>query len=93
MPDFEIRGKGRDTGRKRKRVYSAPDEATAKRLAEDDGTLIEAIVEIPPEPATDRQLTYAKDLGISIPPDVSKADLSDLISLTVGNGSTISYTS
>lgn len=83
MPDFEIKGKGRDTGRRRKRVYSAPDEATAKRLAEDDGTLIEAIVEIPPEPATDRQLTYAKDLGISIPPDVSKADLSDLISLTV----------
>ena len=31
------------------------------------------------EPPTDRQLAYARDLGISIPADVTKQELSDLI--------------
>lgn len=83
MPSYEIKGKGKDTGRKRKRIYFAANELEAKRLAEDDGTLVEEVVEIPPDPPTERQLDYARDLGISIPVNATKDDLSDLISLKV----------
>jgi hypothetical protein len=36
------------------------------------------------DPPTDRQIAYATDLGIDIPPWVSKGELSDLISRGVG---------
>lgn len=85
MPSFEIKGKGKgkDTGRKRRRIYTAPNEEKARKLAESDGTLVEEISEIPPEPPTERQLEYARDLGISIPANATKDILSDLISLKV----------
>lgn len=83
MPSYEIKGKGKDTGRKRKRIFTAPNEEEARQLAEADGTLVEEITEIPPDPPTERQLDYAKDLGISIPSNATKDDLSDLISLKV----------
>lgn len=83
MPSYEIKGKGKDTGRKRRRIYTAPNEAEAKQLAEADGTLVEEVSEIPPEPPTERQLDYARDLGISIPANATKDILSDLISLKV----------
>jgi hypothetical protein len=83
VPSYEIKGKGKDTGRSRCRIYSAPNEAEAGQLAINDGTLIEEIMEIPPEPPTERQLDYAKDLGISVPANATKDDLSDLISLKV----------
>lgn len=83
MPSFEIKGKGKDTGRKRRRIYTAPNEEEAMKLAESDGTLVEEISEIPPEPPTERQLEYARDLGISIPANATKDILSDLISLKV----------
>lgn len=83
MPSYEIKGAGKDTGRKRRRIYTAPNEAEAKQLAEADGTLVEEITEIPPDPPTERQLDYARDLGISIPANATKDDISDLISLKV----------
>lgn len=83
MPSYEIKGKGNETGRKRRRIYSAANELEARQLAENDGTLVEEVTEIPPEPPTERQINYAKDLGISIPVNVTKDDLSDLISLKV----------
>lgn len=83
MPSYEIKGTGKDTGRKRRRIYTAPNEAGAKQLAEADGTLVEGITEIPLHPPTQRQLDYARDLGISIPANATKDDLSDLISLKV----------
>lgn len=83
MPKFEVRGKGRSSGRRRKRVYSATTDQEAWLLAENDGTEVEDVAQLPPEPATERQIEYAKDLGISIPANATKADLSDLISLTV----------
>lgn len=83
MPDYEIKGKGKDTGRKRKRIYSAANEQEARELATSDGTLVEEVNELPPEPPTERQLDYAKDLGITIPANATKDDLSDLISLKV----------
>ena len=60
---------------------SAVSESEVRQLAEKDGILVEEIIELPPEPATVRQLKYAKDLGISIPANATKGDLSDLISL------------
>lgn len=83
MPSYEIQGKGKDTGRKRHRVYSALTEEDARKLAEADGTLIEAVNEIPPDPPTEKQIEYARDLGISIPLNATKDDLRDLISLKV----------
>lgn len=86
MPTFEITGKGEDTGRKRRRLYSAPNEAEARRLAEDDGTLIEKVTKMPSEPPTERQLDFAKDLGIFIPANATKEDLSNLISRKLDEG-------
>ncbi|MBN1005653.1 hypothetical protein [Amphritea pacifica] len=83
MPSYEIKGKGKDTGRTRKRIFTAQNEEEARQLAEADGTLVEEITEIPPDPPTERQLDYAKGLGISIPSNATKDDLSDLISLKV----------
>lgn len=83
MPSYEIKGKGKDTGRMRRRIYSAPNETEAKQLAEADGTLVEEATEIQPYPPTERQLDYARDLGISIPDNVTADYLSDLISLKV----------
>ena len=83
MMRYEIKGKGKDTGRKRKRVYMAKNEQDAIQLAEDDGTIIEEIKELPPDPPTERQLDYAKDLGIAIPPDATDDDVSNLISMKV----------
>nr|BAJ06900.1 hypothetical protein [uncultured bacterium] len=83
MPSYEIHEKGKDTGRKRHRVYSAPTEEDATKLAEADGTSVEAVSEIPPEPPTERQISYARDLAISVPSNATKDDLSDLISLKI----------
>lgn len=83
MPSYEIKGKGKDTGRSRRRIYSASNKAEAGQLAINDGTLVEELTEIPPEPPTERQLDYAKDLGISVPANATKDDLNDLISLKV----------
>jgi hypothetical protein len=83
MPDFEIVGKGKDTGRKRQRIYTAENESEARSKAEADGTIIESIRELPTEPATERQLSYAKDLGISIPSNPTKNEMIYLISKAV----------
>lgn len=83
MMQYEIKGKGKDTGRKRKRVYIAKNEQSAIQLAEADGIIIDEIKELPPDPPTERQLDYAKDLGIAIPPDATKDDVSNLISIKV----------
>jgi hypothetical protein len=81
MPNYEIKGKGKDSGRKRTRIYSATNEDAARQLAEIDGTTVEELVELPPDLPTERQLDYAKDLGIAIPVDATKGDVSDLISM------------
>jgi len=83
MPDFEIIGKGKNTGRTRQRTYLAENESDARLKAEADGTIVESIRELPPEPATERQLSYAKDLGISIPPNPTKNQMTYLISKAV----------
>lgn len=83
MPRYEIQGNGKDSGRKRTRVYSAANEDAARQLAEVDGITVEKIVELPPDMPTEPQLDYAKNLGIAIPAGATKTDISSLISMKV----------
>ena len=79
MPTYEIQGVGIDSGRKRKRVYIAINKDKARQIATVNGTKVEAIVEIPPEPPTEGQLEYAKGVKLHMPEGVTSAELSDLL--------------
>ena len=85
MPQFQVVGIGKITGRKRKRIYEAEDIDSAIMMAADDGTIVEVgKTEILPEPpATERQIEYAKDLGIKIPKNTDIKELSFMISAAV----------
>ena len=88
MPYFEIVGYARGTGRKRVRSYHAKNQEDAILMASADGTIVQMdkirqLPEAPPEPATAAQISYAKDLGIKFSPDVSKAEMTGLISRAV----------
>jgi len=80
MPRFQAEGLGRETNRRRKRVYIAYDETEARQAAEQDGMIVENMSRLPDEPATEAQLSYARDLGIPIPPKPTKKELGDLLS-------------
>ncbi len=83
MPKFQIRGHGKETGRKRSRIFYASSEAKARELAAADLTIVDQIEKLPEDPPpepTERQLAYASDLGIVIPDDADRDDISDLIS-------------
>lgn len=80
MNNYEVIGIGKETNRKRKKVYRAETEDAAKSLAEKDGIIVESINLLSPDPATERQLSYAKDLGIKIPENPTKDQISYLIS-------------
>jgi HIRAN domain len=43
MPDFEVVGRGKDTNRRRKRIYRAPSEEEARLEAARDGTIPDQI--------------------------------------------------
>jgi hypothetical protein len=79
MRNYEVIGYGRDTGRKRRKVYLARDEEHAINKAADDGTIVEKVTLIPPEGATERQIAYAKNLGLDFPDDITKVEMSDLL--------------
>ena len=85
MAKYEVLGKGRGSNRKRKRVYSAFNEEEVQRIAEADEIVIEQIRLLPADPPTKPQLSYAKDLGITLHPGATKDDVSDLISATLDN--------
>ena len=80
MAQYEIIGKGSDTGRARKRVYTASSEQKAKQQAKSDGTVVESITKLPPTPPSEAQINLAQDLNIQIPMNVSMGDLSEMIS-------------
>ena len=81
MRIYEVEGRGKKSGRARKRRYFAPNEMEALQRADEDDTAVESIVEIPQpdEPPTERQLDYARALGIKVPLSATKLDVSDLI--------------
>ncbi|MFQ5506555.1 MAG: hypothetical protein ACE5F1_17430 [Planctomycetota bacterium] len=57
-------------------------------MAEAEGTEVESSEELPPEPATEAQLSYARDLGIKIPANPTKEQLSYLIAQRVESPAT-----
>ncbi|WP_147273936.1 hypothetical protein [Aeromonas sp. ARM81] len=81
MPRFEVSGRGKDTGRKRKRVYVAASQALAVQQAESDGTQVDDVIELPQLPPSDAQIAYAKQLGLALPDKVTQDEVSDLISV------------
>lgn len=74
MPEYRFNGFGRTTGRKRCRTYVADTLEEAIQIAHDDGTIVQVPpLEISPEePATDRQIRFAKELGLPFIPGDTK---------------------
>ena len=70
-----------ETGRTRTRTYQATNEDQAKEKARQDGTDPTSVELIPPPPPTERQLEYARGVGIQVPSDANKDELSDLLSI------------
>ncbi len=83
MPYFEVKGFGKESNRKRTKRYKAKDEDHARTLAEKDGTSVETITLERPSPATERQISYAKDLNLIFPSDINVEEMSHLISKKV----------
>lgn len=79
---YRVKGKHNETHRTRTKVIDALSSDNALSIAINELNLLEPIeIEfIPPSPATERQLAYAKDLGINIPDNATLDDMCTLIS-------------
>ena len=82
MPRFQLTGIGRETLRKRVKIYDADDLEHALQLASNAGTIVEVNkTKILPDPsATEKQIRYATELGLRFPNSISKKDMIDLLS-------------
>ena len=78
---FEVIGKGRESGRTRRRVYRATDEVDARAQAEADGMIPQTVkrTEGKGPPPSERQIKFAQDLRMEIPAGATAEDVSDLI--------------
>ncbi|WP_146164914.1 hypothetical protein [Desulfonatronum sp. SC1] len=85
MPRFEIIGTGKETGRKRKRIYFAFDEHIARKNAEDDGTVVEEIKLLPYNPPTEQQIELAAKHNIDISSGTNENDVADIINAKFKN--------
>ena len=81
MPYFRVNGKAAESKNPRNRQYLAKSATEAQSQAEKDGIVVASVEEIAAQPATERQLAYAADLGIVIPDGITKDEISDLISI------------
>ena len=78
---FQVVGKNPTTNRKNKRTYEARNEEEACKCAEAAGLLGPFEISVLPAlPPTDSQISYAKNLGATIPEDACKTDVSAIIS-------------
>jgi len=66
MPNFKVIGRGAKTNRKRTRVYRAIDEDTARNFAEQEGTAVESIEELPSPPAAPELVALAESVGLGL---------------------------
>lgn len=83
VPNFKVTGRSAQTKRKRTVVVDGRTEAEAQIKADRLG-LTEVVLEQMPEvPATERQISYAKVLGIEIPAGATLEEMSNLISAKV----------
>ncbi len=87
MPYYDISGIGIKTNRKRHNRYLADNEEHAIVLAKIDETEVELIELVKPGPATEKQIKFAKDLGLSFPADISINEMSSLLSRNLDNES------
>lgn len=60
-------------------LQSLSDSSQARGNVFANRSSIDSIMQVPPDPPTEEQIAYARDLGISIPLGASKEELSDLI--------------
>lgn len=81
MPKFQVTGKGRESGRARKKAYQANNDDHARSLAEADGMVVGEVEELSSLP-TDGQRAKAAELDIQVPVGITSEELSNLISLT-----------
>lgn len=84
MPIYRVGFVSAKTGKHNTRNMKAFDEAEACAAFKGeavDGTVVAEVV--PPEPATEAQITYLKGLGVGVLQGVSKAEASDLIDATL----------
>jgi len=78
---YRVVGINRTTGRRRTHTYLARAESVARSFADADALNVESVELLPAEQPTQAQLDYARDLGIDVPLEISKEDLSELIGI------------
>lgn len=79
---YRVKGRHAETNQFRTRKVNAKSEDEAIAIVKEKELLVSdyEVTIIPHELATDRQLRYATDLGIEFPHDITKEDLSALMS-------------
>jgi hypothetical protein len=80
MPHFDVVGEGIKTNRRRHKRYLANDEHHVRKLALQDDTRVITITLVEPGPPTEKQLAYARDLGLSFSSDVTINEMGNLLS-------------
>ena len=79
--NYDITALNPATKRKNKRRYKAVGEEHIVRLAEKEGlTNVEITAILPHDMPTEKQVSYARDLGINLPSGVCKEDVSAILS-------------
>jgi hypothetical protein len=81
MPLFVVSGFGRTTGRKRKGTFKAVDADGAITAASEAGIIVDVanVSRLPDRQPSEAQLSYAQNLGLSFPPDITFDQISDLL--------------
>lgn len=84
MPYFEVAGTSAKTGKPLKpKTLQAFTEAKARAMAQESGMVVATVIQLPEQEPTEKQIEYARDLGISIPRGANRREVSDLISCEV----------
>jgi hypothetical protein len=68
---FQILGRGKTSGRKRKRTLRVIDRSTALKMMEDEGTLVDECVELPYPAASPELRNHLLGLGVTTADDAS----------------------
>jgi hypothetical protein len=71
VPTFQILGRGKASGRARKRTLRVIDRATALKMMEDEGTLVDECVELPYPAASPELRNHLLGLGVTTADDAS----------------------
>lgn len=87
MTEYKVKGINPQTNRINTKKIIAKDETSAKIEAEKLGLQEPFTIEIiPPELATERQIAYARNLGLIFPDYITKEEMSDLLDRRLEGG-------